>query len=154
MPKQGEECLDSAGPGLYGLPQCAPGFACGIDRSDGLRTARCGNPAPCGKTVCDANSYCYETPTVFNVCKPYSLPGQACTVSWGEHNCASGSVCGAASDGGDQGTCVAIVEVGVGEACVATSNSTVVCKNPLACLSGRCTSYAPASCLQPPDGGS
>jgi hypothetical protein len=27
------------------------------------------------------------------------------------HNYASGSVCAAASDGGDQGTCVAIVEV-------------------------------------------
>jgi hypothetical protein len=149
MPKQGETCLDHASGGFYGLPQCAPGFACGIDRSDGLRTARCGNPAPCGKTVCDVNSYCYETPTVFNECRAYSLPGQACTVSWGEHNCASGSVCVPAADGGDQGTCVAIVEVGLGEAC----NATATCKSPSSCQSGRCTSYDPASCLQSADGG-
>jgi len=33
-----------------------------------LRAARRGNPPPCGTTVCDINSYCHETPTVFNVC--------------------------------------------------------------------------------------
>jgi hypothetical protein len=141
LPTQGQPCFSATH-----VAKCAPGFSCGIDRSDGLRTARCGNPAPCGITFCDANNYCYETPTVFNVCRPYALAGEACSsANYGEHECADGTLClTATGDAGDQGTCVTVVEVGLGEAC----NAAAICKAPYNCQAGRCSKFDPASCLQ------
>jgi hypothetical protein len=146
LPTQGEKCFQ-----LTHVASCAPGFACGIDRSDGLRTARCGNPAPCGTTVCDSTSFCYETPDVFNVCRLYSVAGEPCSnANYRERRCADGTIClTTTGDAGDQGTCATVVEVGAGEACSATA----ACKIPYYCSAGHCAKFDPASCYQPPDAG-
>ena len=49
----------------------------------------------------------------------------------------------ATGDAGDQGTCVTVVEVGLGEACSAAAT----CKGPYYCQAGRCTKLDTASCL-------
>ena len=147
LPQQGEKCLD-----MNPMARCAPGLSCGIARSSGLRIATCGNPAPCGYTVCAAGSYCYESPEVINECRPYAAPGEACNDSnYGEKVCAPGALCVGDADAGvvSQGVCVVVTEVGLGAACSETST----CKSPSFCQAGRCTSFDPASCYQRADAG-
>ncbi len=151
LPKQGEHCLTA-----NSLPQCAPGLHCGLSRVGGVRAYLCGDPTPCGAAFCDANSFCYENPTVPISCRPFVGIGEACSrAADSDRNCGAGGYCAVTSvsnDGGpvSDGTCIQFGQVELGEAC----DTTTSCRAPLVCQAGSCTRFDPATCYQPTDAGS
>ena len=151
LPQQGEPCLAASS-----LPPCAAGLHCGLSTVGGVRANLCGNPAPCGTTFCDGNSFCYETPTVPIGCRPYVGVGEACSrAADSGRNCGSGASCATdslSSGGGpvSDGTCVQFGQGELGGVC----DTSASCRASLACQAGRCARFDPASCHQPTDAGS
>jgi len=147
LPKQGELCNESS----LNIPSCGPWLGCGISTKTGDRQLTCGAPAPCGLITCDATTYCFESPTVQIMCRPYAAVGTPCSFNdpAGGTACAPGTRC-IGAQGADKvyrGTCIALVELG------AACDAKALCRDPFVCTAGHCARFDPAVCFAITDGG-